>query len=653
MPHSRLSPRILLSTTAAAALLAGGFGPTLFAAKANGPHGVSNPASAQTPPPGSSAIADPNAPQNEEAALSWMDTTGKNYNQANLSKAKATVFVFASPSCPVSGKYGGRIVKEYQTWQNKNVRFFWVSSGGKLDAKAAQKDARARGVTFPVVSENVIALADRLGANITPEAVVLDNAGVVRYIGRIDDNSDAAKVTRRDLNRALTSVVSDAPVKYPRTRAFGCAIWRDTETVSAAKPAKAALAKVTYARDVAPILQGNCVSCHRTGDVAPFSLATYQDAKPWARAIADYTTRGIMPPWKATENCGPFWDDRSLSDKEKQTLASWADAGAPAGDLKTAPKAQIAYAPGSWELGTPDVITAPVAPFHLEADGRDVYRDFTLPIDFNEDRYISAFDFKPTNRAIVHHIIAYIDLTGDSARQRDNKETEPGWSVSGGGSGIKDSDWGQGWAPGTTPRRLPDGVAIHVPKGAKLILQVHYHKTGKPEVDQSKMGIYWAKGPVTNVLHTAAIGNPVFSLQPNKDNQPVKAAFLIPFDATLWAIFPHMHMLGTDMTVTATYPDKTEKILIEIKNWDFNWQMGYAYKEPVKIPKGTRISLIAHYDNTTANPNQPSNPPRLVTFGEQTTDEMCFAFMGFTRDGAYSKQTVQAASAAFGAKTGK
>ena len=638
MPHpfSFASARFIVSSAAAAALLAGGFGPTLFAAPP------------ETPPAGASAIAAPGVPQNEEAALTWTDTTGKAYGQKEISQNKATVFIFASPVCPVSAKYGSRVAKEAQIWQNKNVRFFWVSSGGKLDAPGAAKDARERGIGFPVVRSGAIALADRLGANITPEAVVVDSAGVVRYIGRIDDNSDAAKVTRRDLNMALSSVVAGVPVKYPRTRAFGCAIWRDEAETIKTTPAPAALAKVTYARDVAPLLQANCVSCHRTGDVAPFSLATYADAKPWARAIADYTKRGIMPPWKATDNCGPFWDDRSLSEKDKQTLSAWADAGAPSGDLKTAPVAKIAYAPGSWELGTPDVITAPVAPFHLEAEGRDVYRDFTLPIDFNEDRYISAFDFKPTNRAIVHHIIAYIDLTGDSARERDSKETEPGWSVGGGGSGIKDSDWGQGWAPGTTPRRLPDGVAIKVPKGAKLVLQVHYHKTGKPEVDQSKMGIYWAKQPIANVLHTAAVGNPIFALLPNRDDQTVKAAFIIPFDATLWSVFPHMHMLGKEMTVKATFPDKTEKTLIEIKDWDFNWQMGYAYKEPVKIPKGTRISLVARYDNTTANPNQPSNPPRLVTFGEQTTDEMCFAFMGFTRDGAYSKQTVQAASAAFG-----
>lgn len=652
------SSRFAWSSVAAAGLLAGVFGPTLFAARASSPHqnGLSASASAAAAPPaGASALAAPGVPNGAVGAISWTDTSGKVSGAEALAGAKATVFVFTSPLCPVSRQYGGRIVQAGKTWQKQGVQFVWVSAASRIqDDKTATKDARARGITFPVVTRGAAALADRLGANITPEAVVVDSEGAVRYIGRIDDNADSSKVTRRDLDMALTSVVGGLPVKYPRTRAFGCAIWRDDAVADIpASTSSAKLTKVTYARDVAPILQANCVSCHRTGDVAPFSLETYQDAKPWAHAIADYTKRGLMPPWKATANCGPFWDARILSPAQKQTLADWANNGTPSGDLKSIPVVKAAYAPGDWELGTPDVVTSPARPFHLEAEGRDVYRDFTIPIDFNEDRYISALDFKPTNRTIVHHIIAYIDLTGDTCRDRDNKETEPGWSVGGGGSGVRDSDWGEGWAPGMSPRRLSDGVAIKVPKGAKLVLQVHYHKSGKPEIDQSRMGIYWAKGPVTHVLHTAAVGNPVFALLPNKTDQEVKAAFIIPFDATLWAVLPHMHMLGKDMTVTATFPDKTQKTLIEVKNWEFNWQMAYRYKEPVKIPKGTRISLVARYDNTTANPNQPSNPPKLVTFGEQTTDEMCFAFMGFTRDGDYAKKTVQGASSSFAAKNAK
>jgi hypothetical protein len=342
-----------------------------------------------------------------------------------------------------------------------------------------------------------------------------------------------------------------------------------------------------------------------------------------------------MPPWKAVPgHGGDFWDARWLTDKQIATLSSWVDAGAPLGDPKQMPPAPKLWPAGGWQLGTPDLVIKPVGPYHLDAEGKDVYRDFTLPIDFTEDRYISAMDFRPGNRTIVHHMIAYMDLDGGTVAAKEGKDGQPGWSVSGAGSGIKNDDWGSGWAPGMNPRRLPPGVAIRIPKGAKLVLQVHYHKTGRPEVDQSELALYWAKMPVKEVIHTSSVGDASFQLKPGVAGQVVKASMDVPFDATLWEILPHMHMLGTDMKVTAILPDGTVKPLIWVKNWDFNWQMNYRYKEPIRLPEGSRIEVVATYDNTASNPNQPSNPPQLVKFGEQTTDEMCFAFLNFSRDTA-------------------
>ena len=183
-----------------------------------------------------------------------------------------------------------------------------------------------------------------------------------------------------------------------------------------------------------------------------------------------------------------------------------------------------------------------------------------------------------------------------------------------------------------SPRRQPDGVAIKVPKGAKLVMQVHYHKSGKPETDRSAIGVYWAKGPVQAVRRVAPLGNPFFALKPGQDNQEVHAEMTLPVAVTLREILPHMHMLGKTMKVWATLPDGTEKKLVYIQGWDFNWQMAYRYQEPIKLPRGTKLSLVATYDNTTKNPNQPSNPPKMVTFGEQTTDEMCFAFLAYSVD---------------------
>jgi len=569
------------------------------------------------------------------APLAWKDLGGRSYGMGDVAGAKATVFFFSSSECPIAQKYVGRFIRLSQDYAPKGVRFFLVNSHAADTAAAWKKYAAERKLPFPAVKDEGTALADRLSATVTPEAVVVDPAGVVRYLGRIDDSTDPAKVTRGDVREALDALLAGQPVKVARTRATGCAIFRDAAVAAAPAKAGGKGAKVTFTRDIAPILSANCVTCHRKGDVAPFALDTYAQAKLWAPAIKEYTARRLMPPFKADPaQGGPFHDTRWLTDAQIAQIAAWADSGAPLGDPKATPPAPKLHAAGDWALGAPDMVLKPVRPYRLEAEGKDVYRNFTLPADFEKDTYVKAMDFKPGNRAIVHHIIAYIDITGETSRLKDNQEAEPGWSVGGGGSGIKNDDWGEGWAPGMSPRLLPPGVAVKVPKGAKLVLQVHYHKSGKPEVDHTEVALYIAKEPVTDVLRTVPLGSPLIALQPGLAGQTVKAAAILPYPVKLYQTLPHMHMLGKTMTVTATLPDGTKRPVIAIRDWDFNWQMAYRYVEPIRLPKGTRLDLVATYDNTASNPNQPSNPPKLVTFGEQTTDEMCFAFLGLVRDRA-------------------
>lgn len=560
------------------------------------------------------------------SSIAWSDTSGRRYGPEEIQQAKATVFFFSSSQCPVAARYSSRLAQFVRDYAPRGVRAFLVSAN-PTDRAAWAGWAAAHGFPGPAVFDEGAALADRLGATATPEAALVDSTGAVRYLGRIDDSTEREKVTRSYLKEALEAVLAGQPVKNARVLAVGCRIFR--EEIPAAAPAPGA---VTYARDIAPLLNKHCVACHRAGDVAPFALTRYEEARPWAAAIKSYTARRLMPPWKASPGHGEFLDARWLSAAELAKVAAWADSGAPLGDPKDLPKPPALRPAGTWALGQPDAVLKPARPFHLEADGRDVYRNFTLPIDFAQDRYVAAFDFLPGNRGIVHHIIAYIDLDGRTAARMDNRESEPGWSVAGGGSGIVSEDWGEGWAPGMTPRRQPPGVAIRIPRGAKLVLQVHYHKSGKPEEDQSALAVYWAKGPIRQVRRVFPFGQVFFRLLPGVADQKVEARLTVPRDITLREILPHMHMLGKEMKVTATLPDGTEKPLIYVKGWDFNWQMIYRYREPVRLPRGTKLHLVALYDNTTRNPNQPSNPPRLVRFGEQTNDEMCFAFLAYTRD---------------------
>jgi peroxiredoxin len=561
------------------------------------------------------------------AAMQWQDAAGKSYGMADISARKATVFFFASTQCPIAAQYARRMEGIAQDYAAKNIGCFIVNANAE-DSEAAWKAwTKQYGVTMPAIKDKQARLADALNAMTTPSAIIVDSNGAIVYLGRIDDNTNSQKVFKKDVREALESIITEQSIKTPRTRPFGCAIVREKPLTTTSPLAT----KVSYTRDIAPILNRNCVVCHRSGDVAPFALTNYKETKPWADAIASYTMRRQMPPWKAIPGHGDFVDARWLSEKELGTLATWAKTGAPEGSPKELPAPPNLPPAGEWALGKPDLVLRPAKPFSVEAEGDDVYRDFTLPADFTEDRYVSAFDFKPGNRAIVHHMIAYIDLDGSTVANNEGKDGQPGWAVSGAGSGIENDDWGDGWAPGMTPRRLPEGIAVKIPKGAKLVLQVHYHKSGKPETDQSDLAIYWAKTPTKKVFRTRPLGNPFFALKPGVANQEVRATMKLPVDIEVRAILPHMHMLGKEMHVTATLPDGTEKSLIWIKNWEFNWQMGYRYKEPLTLPAGTQVNLVATYDNTASNPNQPSHPPKKVTFGEQTTDEMCFAFIGYTR----------------------
>ncbi len=561
--------------------------------------------------------------------ISFTDLSGKSYTHDSIIHNRASVFFFVSSQCPISNIYTPRMIAISHDYSAIGVQCFLVDSNAEDTMIVFKKYSSDRKFPFPAIKDDGTKLADLLHAQTTPEAIVIDSAGDIRYLGRIDDNQDISKVARKDVRDALNAILAGRAVLRTRGLPFGCAIFRDKSA-----PTSHSNTKYTYTRDIAPILNANCVVCHRNGEVAPFALETYPQARTWAAAIKDYTTRKLMPPWKPVAGWGDFHNARSLSQAQLLAISSWADQGAPQGDLKYLPALPKFPPPGQWALGTPDLILSPPRPYHLSAESPDVYRNYVLPADFKEDRMLNATEFQPGNRAIVHHIVTYIDTSG-IAEKLDGHESEPGYSVPGTSIGALDAEWGDVWVPGSDPRRLPSGIGIKIPKGSKLVMQVHYHCDGKPESDLSKMALYFSKEPVRQQLITIPIGNMTFRLKPD-DSHAVVKAFLgmfssgLPRAVKLWSIFPHMHMLGRDMKVVATLPDGTKKQLIWIDNWDFNWQATYFFKEPIDLPKGTKIVMEAVYDNSAQNPRQTSHPPKEVYFGEQTTDEMCFAFLGLT-----------------------
>jgi hypothetical protein len=478
---------------------------------------------------------------------------------------------------------------------------------------------------------------------------VLDGTFTLRYRGRIDDAWTARLKQNHqagvaDLRQALGELLSGRPVSNPTTRAVGCNIARATEPPVKNGP-------VTYYRDALPILQRRCQGCHRPGEVGPFSLLTYRQAVNWASDIEEYTRTGQMPPWKITAGL-PFHNDRRMPANEIATLAAWVDGGTPEGDKKDAPPP--AQFPQGWQLGTPDLVLTLPDDFQIGPTGKDVFRCFVLPTNFTEDRYVAGVEIRPGNPRIVHHSLLFVDGTGQ-ARKLEEKEKArgeikdphtgvvsldkgPGYSVAM-GVGFLPQGGMSGWAPGQLGRYLPDGFGYYLPKGADVVMQIHYHRNGKLEKDRTSIGLYLAKSPKTRPIQGGVLAGgqggtgPMrlfFSIPPGAERHRLTGTQRATEDCTLHMITPHMHLLGKEIKVTMTPPGGPPQTLLEIKDWDYNWQETYTFKNPVQVKAGSRLDVEAFFDNSSNNPRNPFSPPRRVTFGEQTTNEMCFIFLGGT-----------------------
>jgi peroxiredoxin len=558
-------------------------------------------------------------------ALKFRDVTGKAYALSDLRDWKAVVFVFLSTQCPVSKSYGPRLQELAKDYAPRGVAIFGVNSNWEESLTAVAQEAKAQSLPFPMIKDAGGALARRLGATVTPEAVLLDGAGRICYRGRIDDQRDPAEVKSRDLRAALDAVLSAQKVARAETPPFGCVI-------QTTPPAAVAHPKVTFTRDVAPILQANCQSCHRAGQIGPFSLLTYEDASAWAGLIKDYTHRRIMPPWKPVEGFAEFQNETRLTDAQIHTIAEWVDEGTPRGDPRDmAPPRNF---PEGWMLGKPDLVLDAGEPYQVAADGKDVYRNFVLPYIPEHDLWVKAVEVRPDKHAVVHHVILYGDPLGKSVAL-DAVDPGPGYTSSGGGAGFWPAEFLGGWAPGNLPGIAPPGIALKITAHSHLVLQVHYHKNGQQQLDRTRVGLYFAKEPIEKQARVLPVLNTGIAIPPGSQRCEMKASAHVPMDVTALAVIPHMHLLGREIKVTAALPDGTTKPLVWIKDWDFNWQETYAFKEPIKLPKGTRIDVVGYYDNTEKNPNNPNHPPKLVRWGEETTDEMLVAFLAVTVDGEH------------------
>jgi len=377
--------------------------------------------------------------------------------------------------------------------------------------------------------------------------------------------------------------------------------------------------ELTFTRDIAPVIFQNCSECHRPGQAAPFSLLTYADVKKHASDIADVTSRRYMPPWLPEYVPGQFTDVRRLSADQIGVIRQWVAEGAVEGrasDLPPAPQWS-----SDWQLGPPDMVVTMPEPYILPADGRDVYRNFILPVPLKTPRYIRAMELHPSSK-VVHHAFMRFDRT-QQCRVLDAQDPGPGF---GGMETPRTAETPpgnfSGWVPGARPARAPDGLAWQFPAGADFVLLLHMQPSGKPERIQPSIGLYFTDAPPTNTPAIVNLETYSIDIPAGATDYAVEETMTLPVDTDLLAVKPHAHYLGKRLEGIATLPDGTSRTLLSIPQWDFNWQTDYRYQTPVSVPAGTVLRLRYTYDNSTNNARNPHRPPERVKYGLQSSDEM-------------------------------
>ncbi len=539
--------------------------------------------------------------------------TAKVIALADLKDKKAIAVVFLGTECPINTAFLPVLIDLHKAYHEKGVQFLGINANRQDSPARVAEHARKNGVPFPVVKDPGNKIADKFGARRTPEAFVLAPGGKVVYQGRIDDQfgldyKRAGKPTRRDLACALDEVLAVKAVSVPRTPVAGCLIGR-------ARVAKARGA-VTYAKQVSRILQKNCQECHRPGQMGPMALSTYDDAVSWAEMIREVVSERRMPPWYADPKHGKWINDRRLTKADREALLAWVDDGTPRGDDKDLPAAR--KFPEGWTIGTPDVIFKLPKPFTVPAKapkGGVSYRYVVVPTNFKEDKWVERAEARPGAAEVVHHILVFI--------------AEPGKRIDPGRPGATLV----GTAPGEMPLLLKPGMAKKVAAGSRLIFQMHYTPNGKEQVDQSMIGLIFAKKPPTQRVLTLPIHDGWFmarfkSIPAGAENHKMECTHVFKQDVRITAFMPHMHLRGKDFLFEAIHPDGRREVLLSVPRYNFNWQGIYNAAEPIKLAKGSKLRCVAHFDNSAKNPSNP-DPTISVTWGDQTWEEMMVGWIDY------------------------
>lgn len=521
----------------------------------------------------------------------------------DLGSHQAYVFAFVTTQCPIVKKTFPKMKELYDRVKDRDVLFVCVNVGAEDSLREVAAQAIEFDLPFTFVKDYDLSVSKTLGASRTPEFVVLDREHIVRYRGRFDDQvrlgGTRPTPTRADLELALEETITGQSVSIPQTTTDGCLI-------TPAQPPTPANHTATYYGDLASIIFHKCTVCHHPGTAAPFSLITYEDFVSNAEMIREVIRDETMPPWYANPHHGTFQNDRSLSADEKRIINAWLDSDRLAGNSSDGP-APPEFPDSKWRIGTPDLVITMLEQHTVPATGFIPYKYVILPHVFLNETWVEAFEILPENPSVVHHCnMAYATQQGAS------NET-----------------FITGYVPGGQPLdlgRFHAGIGYRIPAGSALGLQIHYTTTGKEEKSRIQVGLRFPRETVRKQLHHFVLDPRGWKIPPKDPAFKIRSSHTLKHNADLLGLFTHMHVRGRDMTFFSSLEDGTRECLLQIPNFNFEWQLGYELRKGSKIlPKGTVIEAIAHFDNSEFNPYNP-DPTKTVEYGPQTVDEM---FNGF------------------------
>ncbi len=525
---------------------------------------------------------------------------------ADFGDQKAYVLMFTTLDCPIVQRYLPKIVEMEKEYGEQGVQFVAVNEGVNDAIREVAYQAVRANAPFPFVKDLDGQVARAVGATRAGEVVVLDAEKKLRYRGRVDRQfrlgGDSPNAGREDLKRAIEDVLAGREVEVAETAVDGCRITFPSE--------RTPNTNVTFHEHIVPLLQAHCQDCHHDGvPEAPFALVSYDDVASQAQMIAEVVTEQRMPPWFGSKEHGHFTNVRGMSADERNLIVDWVHGGSQQGDPSKAPPARK-FSTAEWKIGEPDlVLKTPLQ--KLPASGYVDYRYVPLQHSFTKDTWIQGLQILPTNHRAMHHCNIYYVQFGK----------RPG-----------DENFITGQVPGGDAMILDSNVAVKIPAGSVLMLQIHYVTVGEETTDQISVGLKFAREVVHKNLQHAIVHTGKFAITPGDPHHLVSARKTLDCNATGYGMMTHMHLRGKDMLYRAIYPDGQEENLLAVPNYSFDWQMAYRWpKSTVKFPRGTVLECIAHFDNSEFNPYNP-DPNAVVKEGQQTYQEMMYGFVFYTDD---------------------